>query len=161
VRGRSRALVVTVVAAVALSAAAGFLLATRDGHDEDQANALIPARTAASSSTKAIHGLLSGNLRVLTPAETRRLLAYASAVESPLAAHGVAASGPTTEARTITLETANEVGVRQLVDLVTGCAVDAPPSPSSLQVVDARTVVLSVAKQCLLDPKVEARKTGV
>jgi hypothetical protein len=34
-----------------------------------------------------------------------------------------------------------------------------PPSPSSLQAVDARTIVLSVPKQCLLDPKTKLTET--
>jgi hypothetical protein len=102
--------------------------------------------------------LPQSNLRVLTAAQTRRLLAYASAVESCLRERGIDVSGPTKQPRLITLETATAVGLHQLARLMLPCAdgLGAPPSLSSLQVVDARTIALSVQKQCLLDPKVEA-----
>jgi hypothetical protein len=70
----------------------------------------------------------------------------------------VDASTPKKGSRTITIETAGQLGLEQLVALTTSCAAPLgdPPSPASLQALDERTIVLSVPKQCLLDPKVEA-----
>jgi hypothetical protein len=99
--------------------------------------------------------LPEGNLRVLTPAQTRRLFRYAEAVDACFARNGIATVAPVARRRTITVETRQAVGIRRLVRIVESCSgrLGDPPSPSSLQAVDARTVVLSVPKQCLLDPK--------
>jgi hypothetical protein len=163
VRARVWTLVGGGIALVALSTVAGLVLATRGGSE--------PARVAISTQPPAstnggngrIHGLPASNLRVLSGAQTRRLLSYATAVGTCLDKHAVDVSGPTKEARTITLEIGTKVAVSRLLRLVLSCAdpLGAPPSSSSLQVVDARTVVVSVPKQCLLDPKVKAPKTRV
>jgi hypothetical protein len=70
----------------------------------------------------------------------------------------VDASALKKDAEAITIETAGSLGLKPLVALATACAAPLgdPPKPASLQAVDERTIVLSVPKQCLLDPKVEA-----
>jgi hypothetical protein len=96
------------------------------------------------------------NLRILTPAQTRRLFRYAEAVESCLARHGIDTVAPVARRRTITVASREAVGLRRLVRIVGSCLgwLGDPPPPSSLQAVDARRMVLSVPKQCLLDPKI-------
>jgi hypothetical protein len=103
-------------------------------------------------------GLPKSNLRVPTEAQTRHLLAYAAAVGTCLRRHGIVAEGPTKTGRTITLETETPVGTGRLVRLVLPCAarIGDPPPSASLQVIDERTIALSVPKQCLLDPRIEA-----
>jgi hypothetical protein len=115
-------------------------------------------RVTPSSGQGGTVGLPKSNLRVLTEAQTRHLLAYAAAVGTCLRRHGIVAGGPTTTKRTITLETETPVGTERLVHLVLPCAarIGDPPPPASLQVTDERTIALSVPKQCLLDPKIEA-----
>ena len=103
--------------------------------------------------------LPQANLKILTPAQTRRLVRYAGDLRACFLRRGVDVDGPVIQSRTITLEATTDVGLKRLVALVFSCTappVGDPPSPSSLQVVDAQTVVLSLPKQCLLDPKVEA-----
>jgi hypothetical protein len=97
------------------------------------------------------------NRRILTATETRRLVRYAGALHRCLTRRGVEAARPRKDSSAITIEMAKAVGLARLVALTTSCAgpLGDPPKPSSLQAVDARTIVLSVPKQCLLDPKVE------
>lgn len=103
--------------------------------------------------------LPQGNLRILTGAQTRRLVRYAALLRACLARREVEMDGPTKHSRTITLVAATRAGIRHLAALTVSCAATLgdPPSPASLQAVDERTVALSVPRQCLLDPKVEAR----
>ena len=97
------------------------------------------------------------NRRVLTAEQTKRLVRYASALHACLRSRGINVAAPAKEPRAIAIETEKAVGLERLVGLVTGCAgrLGDPPSPSSLQAVDGRTIALSVPKQCLLDPKGE------
>jgi hypothetical protein len=97
------------------------------------------------------------NRRVLTAEQTRRLVRYAGALHACLGKRGVDVSEPAKDSRAITIRAAKPVGLERLVALATTCTepLGDPPRPSSLQAVDARTIVLSVPKQCLLDPKVE------
>jgi hypothetical protein len=79
------------------------------------------------------------------------------ALHACLRSSGVDVSAPTKDPRAITIEAEKALGLERLVALVSACAgpLGDPPRPSSLQAVDARRIVLSVPKQCLLDPKVE------
>jgi len=144
-------------AAVLTLAAGGTAVAIETGGGGGDAPASVRASPRGSGEGHA-HGLPTSNLRVLTEVQTRRLLAYASAVRTCLRDHGVAAAEPTKAERTITLATETRVGTGRLVRLVLPCAaqIGDPPPPASLQVVDSRTIALSVPKQCLLDPKIEA-----
>jgi hypothetical protein len=98
------------------------------------------------------------NRRVLTGEQTRRLVGYATALHTCLRNRGVDVSAPAKDPRAITIAATRPVGLKRLVQLATTCAAPLgdPPEPSSLQAVDSRTIVLSVPKQCLLDPKVAA-----
>jgi hypothetical protein len=98
------------------------------------------------------------NRRVLTAPQTRRLVRYATALHACLARRGVEVAPPRKSSQAITLKAASNVGADQLVAEMMPCVAPLgdPPKPSSLQAVDARTIVLSVPKQCVLDPKVEA-----
>jgi hypothetical protein len=98
-----------------------------------------------------------GNRRVLTGEQTRGLVRYATALYACLGDRGIDVSAPKKNPRAITIAAATPVGLERLVALSTSCAAPLgdPPKPSSLQAVDARTIVLSVPKQCLLDPKTE------
>ena len=83
---------------------------------------------------------------------------YATALHACLTRGGTDIAAPKKTSRAITLERARAVGVKGLVAATMSCAarLGDPPKPSSLQAIDARTIVLSVPKQCLLDPKVKA-----
>jgi hypothetical protein len=145
--------VAAVVLLVASATAAGVLTVGRGG------TAPAPMRRVTPhGGQNGTVGLPKSNLRVLTEAQTRHLLAYAAAVRTCLRRHGIVAEGPTKTERTITLETETPVGTGRLVRVVLPCAarIGDPPPPASLQVIDERTVALSVPKQCLLDPKLEA-----
>ena len=98
------------------------------------------------------------NRKVLTAAQTRRLVRYAGALHACLTRRGLDAYAPRKDSKAITIEVGERVGLKPLVSLTSSCAAPLgdPPKPASLQAVDARTIVLSVPKQCLLDPKVEA-----
>jgi hypothetical protein len=150
---------VLIAGGVALAAGAAALVEATDrarlGATTTSAtgpHAKTPQRRAESPA------LPTDNLLVLTAAQTKRLVRYASALEACLTGRGIESSGPATHRRSITIEAARDVGLRRLVGVVTSCAVTLgdPPKPSSLQAVDARTIVLSLPKHCLLDPKVEA-----
>jgi hypothetical protein len=148
---RGRKLVYAAAAIAVLSGGATAVVLVTGASDRT-------APPQADTGRRVTHALPRSNLRVLTAAQTRRLLVYASSLKACLYDRGVATAPPAKQARAITLETSTSVGRRRLVGLVLPCAegIGDPPSPSSLQVVDARTIALSVPKQCLLDPKVEA-----
>ena len=150
------------LAVVALGLVLGFGAATfaisQDGADEGagQASTAPASSTTGEGSTAA-----EANRRVLTAAQTQRLVRYARALHACLVGRGVDVAPPTKDRRAIAIEAAEPVGLRRLVAEMTPCAepLGPPPSPASLQAVDARTIVLSVPKQCLLDPKTELTPT--
>jgi hypothetical protein len=115
-------------------------------------------RAAVTRGSHPDPALPQANLRILTPTQTRRLVRYASDLRVCFVGRGVDVDAPTIQSKTITLEATTDVGLKRLVGLIFSCtaSVGDPPSPSSLQAVDAQTVMLSLPKQCLLDPKVEA-----
>lgn len=131
---------------------------TQAGDDAAQASArpASPEPPRALPNRRAAH---EGNRKVLTAAQTHRLVRYANALHTCLRGRGVVASAPKKGSRAITIETAEGVGLKPLVALTTSCAapLGEPPKPSSLQAVDSRTIVLSVPKQCLLDPKISVQ----
>ena len=151
--GRRRMLGVAVGALALGILGAAALLVARDP-PEDPATRPAEARPEASDASEPTP-LPTGNLRVLTRAESERLVRYARDLATCLDTRGVDSAGPTIQRRLIALETAERVGLRRLAVLSTACAerLGDPPSGSSLQAVDASTVVLSLPKQCLLDPK--------
>jgi hypothetical protein len=132
--------------ALGIGAAVALIERSEGGNGAVQpaAGALAPARNQ--------------NRRVLTGKQTRRLVHYAAALHACLTNRGVDVSAPAKDPRAITIAAASTVGLKRLAQLATTCAAPLgdPPEPSSLQAVDARTIVLSVPKQCLLDPKVAA-----
>ena len=134
---------------LALGVGAGvFVIARSDGSAEREAEQTTIERGTSHEA----------NRRVLTAEQTRRLVRYAEALHGCLRKRGVDVFEPARDSRAITIRAAEPVGLERLVTRATSCAepLGDPPTPSSLQVVDARTIVLSVPKQCLLDPKVEA-----
>jgi hypothetical protein len=143
-----------VVVGLALGIGAAVVAIARGG-DGDGAAEASPA--PASSAPLRSRPAREGNRRVLTGEQTRRLVRYATALHVCLRSRGLDVSPPAKAPRAITIEAEKAVGLERLVALVTACAgpLGDPPKPSSLQAVDARTIVLSVPKQCLLDPKVE------
>jgi hypothetical protein len=143
-----RSLVVIAIGLALGVGAAVLAIATSEGSGE------IAAARAPSVMRGTRH---EANRRVLTAEETRRLVRYAGALYACLTDRGVDVSAPRKDPRTITIEAAEAVGLERLVASATSCAAPLgdPPTPSSLQAVDARTIVLSVPKQCLLDPNTE------
>jgi hypothetical protein len=115
---------------------------------------MAPASPAEQPRAQPPSPLPEGNLRILTPAQTRRLFRFAEAVEACLVRNGVDTVALVARRRTITVRSRRAVGLRWLVRIVESCALGDPPTWASLQAVDARTLVLSVPKQCLLDPKI-------
>ena len=157
--GAVRSLVVIAVGLALGIGASAVVIARSHGGDEP---ALASNRSAANPEPRrgqperrATH---ETNRRVLTAAQTRRLVRYADAIHTCLTRRGVKASAPAKDSKAITIETAEDVGLKTLAAVTTSCAapLGEPPKPSSLQAVDARTIVLSVPKQCLLDPKIAA-----
>jgi hypothetical protein len=128
----------------------------RDGEPEGVAQ--TPTATVISSSAPSeARTPAEANRRVLTAAQTRRLVRYATKLHACLTARGVEVAAPRKGPRAITIEAAKPVGLERLLAEMTPCAepLGPPPGPSSLQAVDAQTIVLSVPKRCLLDPKTE------
>jgi hypothetical protein len=115
---------------------------------------MTPASSVEQPRAQPPSPLPEGNLRILTPAQTRRLFRYAEAVHACLVRNGVDTVAPVARRRTITVRSRRAVGLDRLVRIVGSCALGDPPTWASLQAVDARTMVLSVPKQCLLNPKV-------
>ena len=97
----------------------------------------------------------AGNYRVLTSAQSKRLLAFAVDVRACLAEQRVQLSAPRPVRTRITLAT--EVAPKAVVQAMVACEseVGVPPVGSSLQARPGM-VVLYLPKQCLLDPKVGA-----
>jgi hypothetical protein len=145
-----RRLAVVAVGLVLGIGAAIFAIA----HDGASERAMQTRTTAAQTPAQA-------NRRVLTAAQTQRLVRYAKALHACLVSRGVDVAAPRKSPRAITIEAANAVGLERLLAKMMPCAepLGPPPGPSSLQAVDARTIVLSVPKQCLLDPKTELSAT--
>lgn len=153
-----RSLAVVVVGLALGIGAAVVTIAVRGGGD-----GAADASTAPASSAPLRAGAAGdGNRRVFTGEQTRRLVRYATALHECLRARGVGVAAPAKDPRAITIEAEKAIGLGRLVTLVTACAerLGDPPRPSSLQAVDARTIVLTVPKQCLLDPKVELPPVG-
>jgi hypothetical protein len=150
-----RTLAVVAVGLV-LGIGAAALAIARDGEPDGVTQAAIATVTPSSAPSEA-RTPAEANRRVLTAAQTRRLVRYATALHACLTARGVDVAAPRKGPRAITIEAAKPVGLERLVAEMTPCAVPlgAPPGPSSLQAVDAQTIVLSVPKRCLLDPKTE------
>jgi hypothetical protein len=148
-----RSLAVIVVGLALGIGVAVVAIAVSGSGDEAKETALAPATSTPLRSRAA----RDGNRRVLTGEQTRRLVRYATALHACLLNRGVEVTAPAKDLRAITIEADKAVGLERLVVLATACAdrLGEPPRPSSLQAVDARTIVLSVPKQCLLDPKVE------
>ena len=123
------------------------------GQDEKSERSPEPQRAAPARRTTHAE-----NRRVLTGSQTRRLVRYATALHACLARRGMAVAPPRKSSQAITLKATRDVGADQLVAAMMPCVAPLgdPPKPASLQAIDARTIVLSVPKQCLLDPKVEA-----
>jgi hypothetical protein len=117
---------------------------------------LTPASPVEQPQAQPPSPLPKGNLRILTPAQTRRLFRFAEGVESCLVRNGIDTVAPVAGRRTITVRSREAVGLTRLVRTVGSCAgqLGDPPTWASLQAVDARTFVLSVPKQCLLNPKI-------
>ena len=150
------------LAVVAVGLVLGFGAATlaiaHEGGDESGGH----ARTAPARSTTGERVTpAEANRRVLTAAQTRRLVRYAKTLYACLVSRGIDVASPRKGRREITIEAAEPLGLKRLVAEMTPCAepLGPPPGPSSLQAVDAQTIVISVPKRCLLDPKTELTAT--
>lgn len=141
-----------VVIAVGLALGVGTAAAVIVTSEPDEPGTLAAGRGSTEPERDNAH---EANRRVLTAAQTRRLVRYASALDQCLSRRGVELSPLRKDTRAITIESVEDVGLERLVELTTSCSAPLgdPPQPSSLQAIDARTIVLSVPKQCLLDPK--------
>jgi hypothetical protein len=148
-----RSLAVVAVGMALGIGAAAFAIA-RGGADDRVAQPSPALPTPAQSDARATR---NGNRRVLTAAQTKRLVRYATALHACLASRGLDVAAPKKDPRAITIKAAEPVGLERLVAEMTPCTrpLGDPPKYSSLQAVDARTIVLSVPKQCLLDPKTD------
>ena len=144
------------VIAVGLALGIGAAVVVIHRSEMDKSAAAVSLRTVAPAPLEP-RTARDGNRRVLTGEQTRRLVRYATALHACLRHRGIDVFAPTKTPRAITIAAAAPVGLERLVALSTSCAapIGDPPKPSSLQAVDARTIVLSVPKQCLLDPKTE------
>jgi hypothetical protein len=152
-----RSLLLIVGSVIVISVVVATIASSRDSDAASRASSVLP-RAAVEDGPDPNPPLPKANLRILTPTQTRRLVRYASDLRVCFVRRRVDVNGPTIQSNAITLEATTDVGLKRLVGLIVSCTAPLgdPPSPSSLQAVDARTVVLSLPKQCLLDPKVEA-----
>jgi hypothetical protein len=143
-----------VAVGLALGIGAAVFAIARGGTDDPVAQPTAAPPPPAQSDASATP---DGNRRVLTAAQTQRLVRYATALHACLTSRGLDVAAPKKDPRAITIEAAQPVGLQRLVAEMTPCTspLGDPPRPSSLQAVDAKTIVLSVPKQCLLDPKTE------
>ena len=129
----------------------------RSGDDDPVARALAATAPAPSDA----HATRDGNRKVLTAAQTERLARYANALYACLTRRGLDLAQPKKDPRAITIEAAQPVGLERLLAEMMPCTrpLGDPPKYASLQAVDASTIVLSVPKRCLLDPKTELTAT--
>ena len=143
-----------VVIGLALGIGAAAFAIAREGGDDRVARPSAASASAAQSNAKATH---ERNRRILTAAQTQRLVRYATALDSCLARRGLDVAPPKKDSRAITIEVAEPVGFERLLAEMMPCTrpLGDPPKYASLQAIDAKTIVLSVPKQCLLDPKTE------
>jgi hypothetical protein len=121
------------------------------------------ARVSAHSPSpdgKSYAELVAGNYRVLSLAESERLVRFAAAFSSCLGKHGMRVGAPRPTKTKITMvipRSTNRVRLNR-VGPVCGDALGGPPRGSSLQTMqrfgNTRAVVLYVPRQCLLDPKI-------
>jgi hypothetical protein len=96
-----------------------------------------------------------GNYRILTAAQSARLLDFAVDVRACAAEHGVTAGRPKPMRTRITLATNAPAAAAAHAVLACEAEIGAPPRGSSLQARKGQ-LVLYLPKQCLLDPKVDA-----
>jgi hypothetical protein len=101
-----------------------------------------------------------GNERVLSPAESARVVAWLSRFRSCLSERGIETDPMVVTRRELSLRTRKHVPTRSLLNRTLPCgeSLGDPPTGASLQVRpgDDR-IVLYLPKQCLLDPKVARR----
>lgn len=112
------------------------------------------ASTATAPKTSA------GNERVLSPAESARLVAWLGRFRACLRERGVETDPMVVTRRELSLRTRKHVPTRSLLNRTLPCgeSLGDPPTGTSLQVRPGSDhIVLYLPKQCLLDPKVAWR----
>jgi hypothetical protein len=152
-----RTVLIVLATAIALGAAGAVVaLATQDGGGT-KSRAAKPGRTVQATGKKTYAELVAANYKVLKPAQTRRLLAYADAAYACLSKH-VAIGRPKSSPTKIVM--ALPEGAKRFVVLRYGlwCArtIGDPPKDSSF-VVRGHNVILYLPKYCILDRKTVAR----
>jgi hypothetical protein len=123
---------------------------------EDSASA-THAKDAARASNR-----LAANERVLSRAQSERLVGWATELVSCANDRGIDVRPPSTSSRQISMAVERAAPEpRKLRALVIACAesLGDPPTGASLQVF-ARQLVLYLPLRCLLDPKVEREHWG-
>jgi hypothetical protein len=135
----------TLLAVAGSAAAAGLVVACGGGAGGPP---MSPGTTAITPPT--------GNMRVLSAADTHRLLQFAERLRTCVESRGVKVGAPVAARTRITMRFVS-AGQRRALGTVTRCgdSLGEPPQDSSLQVQPAQ-LVLYLPRQCLLDPKVTA-----
>jgi hypothetical protein len=147
-----------VLGALVVALAAGAfaqLIAT-----EAQSNA--PQRPALNDpSTHPPSGKQRDNRILLSHRESLRLVSWARALRTCLATRGVEVGEPVAYAKQIDLQIRSAGSAAELSPTITGCgdSLGEPPRRSSLQFRPGK-LVLYLSRQCLLDPKVRAKRRG-
>ena len=135
------------LAAVGLMLGAALVVQSRRQH------AAPPSPTATTARTYA--QLAAANYKVLSPARSWSLLAFATAFRACAVRRGIALGEPRPSHTRITMRLAGSVDRQRLVRVVDVCgdALGGPPLDSSLQYrPSAHAMLLYLPKWCLLDP---------
>jgi hypothetical protein len=143
---------------VAVGGALAVVLAWSILQLTDRGDVRPAASPVVSTEAKTYAQLVAANYRVLTPAQTRRLLAFAAAIHSCLVGKGVDIAPPNPRNTRIELIPGKRIALDRLVSLMTPCAeaLGGPPRRASLQVrpqAGRPVVLLYLPKRCLLDRK--------
>jgi hypothetical protein len=134
----------------ALLVAIAVLLAARD-----PAEVATPAAPAPKAKSRA--ELIAANYRVLTPAQSRRLLRFAEAFASCIAARGIDIGEPEPRDTKIVMRVPAGTDPKRAVDEGVRCGEKlGDPPPGASLITRRRTIELYLPKQCLLDEKVVA-----
>lgn len=116
------------------------------------------SESEAGSSPRSSGSPATSNYRVLTRAQTTRLLHFANGFHACLSERGLEIGTPEPLDTRIEFPVPSDANRQRLVRLAVACAdgLAGPPSGATLQAVGqgGSAVVLYLPKQCLLDPKV-------
>jgi len=116
-----------------------------------------PASATPAAGAKSYDALVAANYRVLSPAQTRRLLRFADALYSCMSTHGSRVGKPKALDTKLQMRLPATEPAERTLRLMGSCGdrLGGPPKDASL-ILRGHAVELYLPKQCLLDRKVVA-----